>query len=235
MAAATAKATRALSDFRVEGVATNIGFLGRLLDREDVAAGRAYTGWVEEHLPELADARSPTQDPTSDILAPVPGVVVAVDIAEGDEVTADRQAFVLEAMKMEHVVTAGTTGIVRKVAVRVGDMVADGALLACIEAADVSVTAADRAADADPDRIRPDLAEVNARRALGLDEARPDAVARRHATGHRTAREHIADLCDPDSFVEYGAFAIAAQRGRRPLQELIERTPADGWWPGSAR
>ncbi|MDX6627714.1 MAG: hypothetical protein QOE56_2703 [Solirubrobacterales bacterium] len=82
---------------------------------------------------------------------------------------------------------------------------------------------------------REDLAELLARRALTEDAARPDAVERRHAAGARTARENIADLVDPGSFVEYGRFAIAAQRGRRELQDLIERTPADGLVAGTAR
>ncbi len=81
---------------------------------------------------------------------------------------------------------------------------------------------------------RADLAEVLRRRALTEDEARPDAVTKRHAAGGRTARENIADLVDPGSFVEYGRFAIAAQRQRRDLQELIERTPADGLIAGTA-
>jgi acetyl-CoA carboxylase carboxyltransferase component len=80
-----------------------------------------------------------------------------------------------------------------------------------------------------------DLAEVLARRALTLDEARPEAVERRHAQGGRTARENLEDLVDPGSFVEYGRFAIAAQRGRREVEELIARTPADGLLAGTAR
>jgi len=81
---------------------------------------------------------------------------------------------------------------------------------------------------------RADLAELLARRALTEDAARPEAVARRHATGGRTARENLADLVDPGSFVEYGRFAIAAQRGRRELEDLIARTPADGFIGGTA-
>jgi len=82
---------------------------------------------------------------------------------------------------------------------------------------------------------RDDLAEVLARRALTLDAARDEAVGRRHAAGGRTARENLADLIDPDSFVEYGRFAIAAQRGRRELDDLIANTPADGLIAGTAR
>jgi acetyl-CoA carboxylase carboxyltransferase component len=91
-----------------------------------------------------------------------------------------------------------------------------------------------RLPDAD-DTGREDLAEVLQRRALTRDEARPDAVAKRHARGGRTARENVDDLVDPGSFVEYGRFAIAAQRARRDVGELIARTPADGLVAGTAR
>ena len=82
---------------------------------------------------------------------------------------------------------------------------------------------------------RDDLDELRRRRALTEDAARGDAVERRHAAGGRTARENVGELVDPGSFVEYGRFAIAAQRGRRELQDLIERTPADGLVAGTAR
>jgi len=82
---------------------------------------------------------------------------------------------------------------------------------------------------------REDLAELRRREALTRDEARADAVEKRHAAGGRTARENLDDLVDPGSFVEYGRFAIAAQRGRRELDELIARTPADGLIGGTAR
>jgi methylmalonyl-CoA carboxyltransferase 12S subunit len=86
-----------------------------------------------------------------------------------------------------------------------------------------------------PKEEREDLQELLARRALTQDDARPDAVEKRHAAGGRTARENLEDLVDEGSFVEYGRFAIAAQRQRRELQDLIERTPADGLIAGTAR
>ena len=82
---------------------------------------------------------------------------------------------------------------------------------------------------------RAGLDETLRRRALLEDAARPDAVERRHAGGRRTARENLADLVDDGSFVEYGGLAIAAQRARRELRELLERTPADGLVGGTAR
>ena len=78
------------------------------------------------------------------------------------------------------------------------------------------------------DDPRPELADVLARRKGLLDAARPEAVAKRHAAGRRTARENLADLLDPGSWVEYGGLAVAAQRGRRSLDDLAAATPADG-------
>src|SRR5689334_18362264 len=80
-----------------------------------------------------------------------------------------------------------------------------------------------------------DLDELRRRRELTGDAARPEAVERRHASGGRTARENVSDLVDPGSLVEYGRYAIAAQRGRREVEELIERTPGDGLIAGTAR
>jgi acetyl-CoA carboxylase carboxyltransferase component len=82
---------------------------------------------------------------------------------------------------------------------------------------------------------RPDLTETRRRRSLIRDEGRVDVVAARHASGRRTARENLADLCDHGSFVEYGGLAIAAQRGRRSIDDLVHRTPADGLIAGTAR
>jgi acetyl-CoA carboxylase carboxyltransferase component len=84
------------------------------------------------------------------------------------------------------------------------------------------------------DQVRRDLEEVHERHAIGLDAARPDAVARRRKTGQRTARENIEDLCDPGTFVEFGPLVIAAQRRRRTIDDLIRNTPADGLVTGLA-
>jgi acetyl-CoA carboxylase carboxyltransferase component len=82
--------------------------------------------------------------------------------------------------------------------------------------------------------LRDDLAELLRRRALTEDAARPAAVDKRHARGGRTARENVADLVDPGSWVEYGRYAVAAQRGRRDADDLIANTPADGLVAGTA-
>jgi acetyl-CoA carboxylase carboxyltransferase component len=97
------------------------------------------------------------------------------------------------------------------------------------------VTAPTASREDDLDSVRADLEEVRRRQALTKDAERPEAVARRRSTGQRTARENVEDLCDPGSFVEYGSLAIAAQRRRRSVQDLIERTPADGLVAGIGR
>jgi acetyl-CoA carboxylase carboxyltransferase component len=83
--------------------------------------------------------------------------------------------------------------------------------------------------DTDADgNARADLRAVRERHELGLDAARPEAVAKRRERGRRTARENLAELVDVGTFVEYGPLVFAAQERRRSREELIERTPADG-------
>jgi acetyl-CoA carboxylase carboxyltransferase component len=141
----------------------------------------------------------------------------------------------MEAMKMEHVIEAPVAGIVRGLGAAVGDAVYEDHVLLLLQAQEMPGGVERVQAAMDLDRIRPDLAEVIARHAYGLDENRPEPTHKRHELGYRTARENVSDLCDPGSFVEYGPLVIAAQRRRRPEQELIERTPADGLVGGVGR
>ncbi|HYD71173.1 carboxyl transferase domain-containing protein [Azospirillum sp.] len=245
---AVRRAYRALCEFRVEGVATNIPFLQALLSHPDVAANRVNTRFVEERIGELlasgghrqlyfgetaaaadAPAAMVAAPPgTVPVRAPMQATVVAIDVADGELVRPRQQVAVLEAMKMEHVVLAEAGGIVRRVAAAPGDTLMAGGALVFIEPMEVEALAEEDAGALDPDHIRPDLAEVRARHAIVQDAARPDAVARRRRTGQRTARENVADLCDDGSFNEYGSLSIAAQRRRRSLEHLIKATPADG-------
>ncbi len=169
------------------------------------------------------------------VRAPMQGTVVQIDVAEGDIVHAGQQLLVLEAMKMQHLVTAECGGIVRRLTVTLNDTIYEDHPLLFIEEADIGAGEATSAEEVDLDYVRPDLAEVHERHAIGLDAARPEAVAKRRKFGHRTARENVADLCDPGSFIEYGPLVIAAQRSRRDLDDLIKNTPADGMITGIGR
>jgi acetyl-CoA carboxylase carboxyltransferase component len=170
---------------------------------------------------------------TEAVEAPMQGTIVSVEVRPGDTVTAGQQLLVIESMKMEHVIASEASGEVTEIAVAPGDTVNPG---------DVLIRLSPRSGD-DSRPIRPsnvtrtegerrDLVDVLERHAVTRDDRRPDAVARRRKTGQRTARENVEDLCDADSYVEYGALAIAAQRRRRSVEDLVARTPADGMIAG---
>ncbi len=67
------------------------------------------------------------------VRAPMPGRVVRVLAAEGDEVAEQQGVVVLEAMKMQNEMRSPKAGRIRRVAVQVGDTVAAGDLLALVE------------------------------------------------------------------------------------------------------
>ncbi|MEM9466322.1 MAG: biotin carboxylase N-terminal domain-containing protein [Actinomycetota bacterium] len=71
--------------------------------------------------------------PTGGLVAPMPGSVIEVRCTAGDTVTAGQVVIVLEAMKMEHHISAPFDGLVTDVPVAVGDQVDNGALLLTIE------------------------------------------------------------------------------------------------------
>ncbi len=172
---------------------------------------------------------SPTE---LEVTAPFAGVVVAVEHGPGGSVRAGAAVVMLEAMKMEHEIVVEVGGVVSSVAVAVGDTVQEGELLLVLAPGDPEAqeTTADeggsgvRASGA----MRADLAAVRERHALGLDAARPEAVARRRARDRRTARENLEDLVDEGTYVEYGPLQFAAQERRRSREDLIANTPADG-------
>ncbi len=164
-----------------------------------------------------------------EVVAPFAATVIAVAHQPNEQVAPGAALIVLEAMKMEHEVIAQDGGVVRRIDVSIGETVKEGQLLATLEARDGAADGAGRdQPPADLDEPREDLAAVRERHRIGLDAARPDAVAKRHQRGHRTARENLDDLVDEGTFVEYGPLIFAAQERRRSKQELIERTPADG-------
>ena len=174
----------------------------------------------------------------TELTVPFAGTVLRVAVAPGDRVSAGTVLLLIESMKMEHVVEAAAAGTVASVDVSVGDAVGSGDVLLVLidEDGSADATLAGVAEQPGPeDGVRPELEELRSRVAATLDEGRPAATERRHAGGRRTARENIEDLCDPDSFEEYGGLVIAAQRARRSVDDLVANTPADGLIAGIAR
>jgi acetyl/propionyl-CoA carboxylase alpha subunit/acetyl-CoA carboxylase carboxyltransferase component len=251
---ALARAYRALCECQIAGIETNIPLLQNLLRHPDVLAHRIDTRFVEQHLRDLlapdpggqthrqlympyvpaetmaADIQQMQAAPPGVIVivAPVPGTVVALSLRPGERVQRGQQVALLEAMKMEFPVEAPAAGVVREVLVSRGETLAAGQPLLFLDGAEEGELDAAAMGAPNLDTLPASLQKVLARHMAGRDEARPDAVARRRRTGQRTIRENIADLCDPQSFIEYGALALAAQRRRRTPEELAAISPADG-------
>jgi acetyl-CoA carboxylase carboxyltransferase component len=179
---------------------------------------------------------SPAQ-PTA-IHSPTAGVVQQALVEEGALVAAEQVLALVEVMKMETEIRAPAAGRIAAVLVEPGQSIAEGALVCTLEAVvEGAEDAPGPAAEASPGSGEPrqDLAELLERRRRTRDEGRAEAVAGRHERGGRTAWENLADLIDPESFVEYGALALGAQRQRRSEEELITKTAADGVIGGIAR
>ncbi|MEM6495546.1 MAG: carboxyl transferase domain-containing protein, partial [Pseudomonadota bacterium] len=166
------------------------------------------------------------------VRAPLQGTVISISVSEGEQVARGAQLAVMEAMKMEHVITAEQSGRITTLAVAEGDTIWEDQLIAALSPSGDSGEESIAEDDIDLDHIRPDLAELLERRAMTRDENRPDAVARRRKTNQRTVRENVADLFDPETFVEYGPLVVAAQRQRRSMDDLMKRSPADGMIAG---
>ncbi|MFL5288753.1 MAG: carboxyl transferase domain-containing protein [Rhodopila sp.] len=282
--AAVGRVSRALSEFRLDGVATSIPFLCSILAHPDFVAGRIHTRWIDENIGTLAaggtnrrqrfvempqpavsggtgfaGARVKSRDPLAlfahdarmkaeqaasavdqeapdltgpdgsvGVPSPIQATIGAIDVAVGDTVRKGQRVAVVEAMKMEHVINAPHSGIVRSVTMTTGDVVREGFPIVFIQEAQVEGGAVVAEAEPDPDAIRPDLQEVYDRHALTLDEHRPDAVAHRRKFGYRTARENIAQLVDSGSFKEYWPLVVARQHQRNTIEALRRNTPGDG-------
>jgi len=251
---------RALTELRIDGLPTNADLLHALVEREDFAAQTAiHTRFFETIAPDLQvraqeiaaqrpaatnamqsstsastmeNAPEPLDADLHAVRAPMMGRVLEVSVHVGDAVRAGQPLAVLDAMKMEHVLTSDRDGRVIERRAQVDQQVQPGQILIVLENADLGEATIQQAQQHDPRAVRPDLQRLLDREHFLYDAARPDAVAKRHARGQRTARENVADLCDDGSFIEYGALAVAAQRSRRSMEDLVRNTPADGMITG---
>ena len=223
-------ARRALGECVISGVATNLEFLVALLGHPLVRSYDVSTETVGHLAPELADVVQPisTGGDADVIVAPLLGTVVSVLVANGQRVEAGAELLVMEAMKMEHVVSSVKGGLVESVLVAEGQAVPEGVPLIRFLSEEGRGTARAEAEKIDLEQVRPDLADSVARHAYGLDVSRAERESEGRSTGKRTARENLAHLVDEGSFIEYGPLVVAAQRKRRSHQELIEQTPGDG-------
>ena len=246
------KTYRALSEFRIEGFETNIPFLQSLIGQDAIKANEIYTRYVDDHILELAaevnhhklffNAQSETNIKTLQqeevppgligVYSPLQGTIIKLFVSENQHVSKGEELGIMDAMKMEHVIEAPVSGIVSRIPVKLNNAIAESRLIFLLEETEDEESILEDKTEIDLDKIRPDLQEALNRIALGQDESRPEAVAKRYKTGHRTARENINDVIDEGSFIEYGALTIAAQRRRRSVDDLMQNTPADGMVTG---
>ena len=95
--------------------------------------------WLEaewhrfERVSAVADALAAAADGT--VRAPMPGVILAVRVAEGERVVRGQALIVMEAMKMEHTLSASAAGLVRELRAHAGQRVRDGDALLKVSAA----------------------------------------------------------------------------------------------------
>src|SRR5690606_6607770 len=138
-AAALQRTRRALAEFRLDGIDSNIAFLQALLAHVDIASWQVNTRWLQSHVPALLAAvpaqprpralphvwhPGPQQDAgrrlSADVpddgvavLATVPGSLVSLLVAPGEQVRAGQRVALIEAMKMEFDIVATQGGRVQ--------------------------------------------------------------------------------------------------------------------------
>lgn len=249
------KTRRKLEECVIEGIETNIDFLCNLLAHPEVISNDISTQFIDENLPLLGAQYQPQNnrriasktstsnanevtdqypDSWHQVTSPMQSIVVSIEVNEGDNVIQGQTLAIVEAMKMEHVITAPVSGSVTNVNSKPGASVFENAVLICLDPDENAAQQSSEQQHFEIELIRDDLQELLTRQQKTLDAARPQAVEKRHSKSLRMARENIKDLVDSGTFQEYGSLTIAAQRRRRSLEELIDISPADGLIAGTA-
>jgi acetyl-CoA/propionyl-CoA carboxylase biotin carboxyl carrier protein len=171
---AIARMARALALTRVEGVASTVPALARIVAAEDFARASHWTTWLEQEV-DLSDLAQPAAGGAPDftvtvdgtawpvrlyrqrpsdlaasgadaglVTAPLAGTLVRVEVVAGQRVAAGALLAVVEAMKMETPLRAPFQAQVAEVRCSVGDAVAAGQTVMILQAADGGVLAAER-------------------------------------------------------------------------------------------
>ena len=177
---------------------------------------------------------------STSVVSPLAAAVVSIDVSEGEKVKVGQSLVLLESIKIQTTLKAPVNGIIEKLYVEVGQTLQANVVICEISPLITSSNSEEGRVKKIKNKV--DLAEgndhawqeVHALQALTLDEQRSETIEKRHSKGYRSARENLNDLVDAGSFVEYGQLAVAAQRGRRTLEDLRSNTPADGIITGLA-
>jgi acetyl/propionyl-CoA carboxylase alpha subunit/acetyl-CoA carboxylase carboxyltransferase component len=229
---------RALSEFRIEGVSTNLEFLQNLLLHPDFGAMKIHTRFVDEQIATLASSSNgshpkrfaevadaavvavPTTvivdgpDGTIGVTSPSQGIVAELNVAKGDSVRKGDQVAVVEAMKFFHSVSAESSGVVRMIAIEEGDAVLEGQAVVFIEEMDEADLGAPASSKTEATERNigwdAELDELELRTSLAHKMGGENNVAFHKGRGKLTVRERIDALVDPGSFEEIGTLAGSA-------------------------
>ena len=237
--AAVTRTLRALAEFRVEGVHTNIRLLEALLTRAELVNGETHTTFVDDNLFDITHEETlsrrftepvggapviesvegsisgPAVGPEGSVglASPIQGTIVAVEVSNGDEVRVGQLVAVVEAMKLQHDIKADRSGIVCAVSMGEGDVVREGYPIVFVNESVVEGGTLETDTSVDLDHIRGDLREMLDRRVRALDESHAQEVEDWHRKGRQTPRESVTDLLDNDSFKEFGPLAAGQTAG----------------------
>ncbi|MGW4874318.1 acetyl/propionyl/methylcrotonyl-CoA carboxylase subunit alpha [Streptomyces chartreusis] len=126
-------APRGSADVTDDGVSVTLDGVRHTFHRAADWLGRDGDAWhVRDHDPVAASLTGAAHAGADSLTAPMPGTVTVVKVAVGDEVTAGQSLLVVEAMKMEHVISAPHAGTVAELDVTPGATVAMDQVLAVI-------------------------------------------------------------------------------------------------------
>jgi acetyl-CoA/propionyl-CoA carboxylase biotin carboxyl carrier protein len=103
------------------------------VDGDTVWLGRLGDAWALTQRRETIDSTGPVRSGTGRLTSPMPGTVLAVHVSPGETVDPGQPLMVVEAMKMEHVISAPSAGTVSEVLVKPGDPVVLDQPLAVVE------------------------------------------------------------------------------------------------------
>lgn len=267
-AAAIALVQRALEEFQISGLATNLASLIAICGHEQVQDGSATTALLNDH-PELLSGRGdsnggvvsfleksngatalprdkssqkdvPTRPPIRvedgdvTITNPMESTLVAWSVSENDSVAAGEPILVVNAMKMETVITAPQAGMISAVqALSAGDVLGANEVVAALRPIAGEVSSSDESSR-EVQNWQSTLDQVATLQGLALKRLGPDSeepgVVRQRDRNKLTCRERIELLLDPDTFHEIGSvtgFASYDEEGN-----IVAFTPANhvgGW------
>lgn len=267
--ATMARLSRALGEFQISGLATNLTSLIAICEHEDVPRGEATTALLSDH-PELVDTKDerntgvvnfleqsngepalprmakttqvnvPSRPPIDvaegdiSITNPMESTLIAWSVGENDTVAAGEPILVVNAMKMETVITAPQGGTISAIQdLNAGDVLSANEVVAALHPAEGEITVESDSAR-EIQNWQATLDQVATLQDLALKRLAPDSeepgVVRQRSRNKLTCRERIELLLDGDTFHEIGSvtgFASYDEEGN-----IVAFTPANhvgGW------